>query len=313
MIIEEAIPPVFKKRFQVLLGDEYNLFIENIKLPPTHFIRINTLKINTQSGLHRLKALNISATTLPWYSEGFRVSGNHKQLPFTREYSLGYFYIQEGGSMLPPLALNPKPHHLVLDLCAAPGSKTTQLAQMMNNQGAIIANDRVFRRITSLGHNLQLCGVINTLVLCEDGRHLSTRIPFKFDRVLIDAPCTASGHLRSRPHQFSIKDFQRIKGIQTLQKGLITSGFRLVKPDGHLVYSTCSLHPEENEAVIHHLLKHSPDASIVHFTINGLKSHPGLTQWENTKYHETIHNCLRVYPHENDTDGFFIALVRKDN
>jgi len=311
MIIEAAIPPVFKKRFQILLGDEYNRFIERINQPPAHFIRINTLKNGIQSGLHRLKDLNISATPLPWYPAGFRVSGNHKHLPFTREYSLGYYYIQEGGSMLPPLALNPNPHHLVLDLCAAPGSKTTQLAQMMNNQGAIIANDRVFRRITSLGHNLQQSGVVNTIVLCEDGRHLSTRIPFKFNRVLIDAPCTASGHLRSKPHQFAIKDLQRIKGIQTLQKGLITSGFRMLKPDGLLVYSTCSLHPEENEAVIHHLLSRSPEADIVHPIINGLKSHPGLTHWENTKYHETIHNCLRVYPHENNTDGFFIALIRK--
>ncbi|MFX1299525.1 MAG: RsmB/NOP family class I SAM-dependent RNA methyltransferase [Promethearchaeota archaeon] len=313
MIKEEAIPPIFKKRFQVLLADEYDRFIESINQPLAHFIRINSIKIDIQSGLHRLKDLSISTTPLPWYSAGFRVSGNHKQLPFTREYSLGYYYIQEGGSMLPPLALSPEPHHLVLDLCAAPGSKTTQLAQMMNNQGAIIANDRVFRRITSLGHNLQLCGIINSLVLCEDGRHLSTRIPLKFDRVLIDAPCTASGLLRSKPHQFRIKDFQRIKGIQTLQKGLITSGFRLLKPSGYLVYSTCSLHPEENEAVIHHLLSHSPEASIVHPKITGIKSHPGLTHWEDAQYFEALHNCLRVYPHENDTDGFFIALIRKEN
>jgi NOL1/NOP2/sun family putative RNA methylase len=308
----DAIPVVFKKRFQLLLGEEYERFIQSINQPPAHFLRINTLKISLQAGLQRLHALNISTTPLPWYAAGFRVTGDHKQLPFTREYSLGYFYIQEGGSMLPPLALDPQSQDLILDLCAAPGSKTTQLAQMMKNQGAIIANDRVFRRITSLGHNLQVSGVMNSIVLCEDGRHLPTRVPFQFDRVLVDAPCTASGHLRSKSHQFSLNDLQRIKGIQTLQKGLLTAGFRLVKPGGQLVYSTCSLHPEENEAVIQHLLTHSSEAIIKPPTINGLKSHPGLTQWENTQYHKSLQDCLRVYPHENNTDGFFIALVRKD-
>ncbi len=307
-----SLPLAFQERFQSLLGKEYSLFLESLKQPPVHFVRVNTTKIDLEQGVQRLKHLGINPAPLPWFPAGFRVSGKSDILPFTKEYSLGYYYIQEGASMLPPVILNPNTNHTILDLCAAPGSKTTQLAQMMKNQGTIIANDRSFRRITSLGHNIQLCGIINTIVLCEDGRHLSTRVSIKFDRVLVDAPCTASGHLRSKPPQFDAPDSQRLLGIQALQKSLITSGFRFLKPGGLMVYSTCSLHPEENEAIIHHLLTHVKDVSIIPPQIPNLNYHRGLTEWNDSEYHTVIQNCLRIYPHENDTDGFFIALIRKE-
>jgi NOL1/NOP2/sun family putative RNA methylase len=307
----KVLPSAFQERFQTLLGDEYPSFIASITQSPAHFVRINTIKTDLASGIARLEALNIDPIPLPWYPSGFRVTGHHERLPFTQEYSLGLFYIQEGGSMVPPVILAPQPHHVVLDLCAAPGSKTTQIAQMMNNRGALIANDRSFRRLTSLGHNLQVCGVINTITLCQDGRHLSTRIPLQFDRILVDAPCTASGHLRSKSPQYEVPNLQRILGIQTVQKGLLTAAFRLLKPGGLLVYSTCSLHPEENEAVIDNLLGDFSTAQIEAPKTTNLSSHHGVTYWNETHYHETIKNCLRIYPHDNDTDGFFIALIRK--
>ena len=213
--------------------------------------------------------------------------------------------------MIPPVILDPQPTDVVLDLCAAPGSKTTQIAQMMNNEGAIIANDRSFHRLTSLGHNIQVCGVINTITLRQDGRHLSTRLPLQFDRILVDVPCTASGRLRSKSPQFRVPNPKRILGIQTVQKGLLTAAFHLLKPNGVLVYSTCSLHPEENEAVVNHLLKNSSEALVERPQISNLQSHQGITQWNDTPYQEALIDCLRIYPHDNDTDGFFIALIRK--
>jgi NOL1/NOP2/sun family putative RNA methylase len=308
-----TIPPSFKDYFQKLLGDELDIFLNSLHRPPAHFLRINTLKQSLRKGLTRLANLNIDHSPLPWFPAGFRITGDHASLPFTKEYSLGYYYIQEGGSMLPPVAMDPRPGHSILDMCAAPGSKTTQIAQMMQNQGVIIANDRNYRRISSLGHNLQLTGVANTLVLCEDGRQLPQRIDIQFDRVLVDAPCTASGHLRSKPLQFETPDKHRITGLQALQKGLLTAGFRLLKPGGHIIYSTCSLYPQENEAIIDHLIKRFTEASIMHPQISGLKSHPGIVTWDDEEFDTSIEQCLRVYPHDNDTDGFFVALIRKED
>jgi NOL1/NOP2/sun family putative RNA methylase len=306
------LPSAFQERFQLLLGDEYAQFIDTISQPPVNFLRINTLKTTLQSGINQLQHHGIEASALPWYSAGFRISGPHEGLSFTREYSLGWYYLQEGGSMLPPVTLDVQPHHVVLDLCAAPGSKTTQMAQMMNNAGAIVANDRSLRRLTILGHNLQVCGVMNTITLCQDGRYLSTGLPLQFDRILVDVPCTASGHLRSKSPQFKAPNLQRVLGIQAIQKGLLTAAFQLLKPDGSLVYSTCSLHPEENETIVDHLLRKTSEAAVIRPQITGLRSHPGISEWNNVQYQEAVLDCLRVYPHDNDTDGFFIALIRKE-
>lgn len=313
MLKSNNLSSPFRERFHALLGDEFDTFIENLQQPSVHFLRINTLKISIKQGLARLSDLNVEAIPLPWFSAGFRIIGAYDQLPFSKEYALGYYYIQEGGSMIPPVALDLTSKHTLLDLCAAPGSKTTQIAQIMNNHGVILANDRTYRRITSLGHNLQLCGVANTIIFCEDGRHLHQHLNIQFDRILVDAPCTASGHLRSKPPQYHSPDQKRILGLQALQKGLLTSGFRLLKPHGKLVYSTCSLNPEENESVVNHLLSKFPNATLNQPQIPGLSSHHGLDEWRKELYDETLDRCLRVYPHDNDTDGFFIALIRKEN
>jgi NOL1/NOP2/sun family putative RNA methylase len=309
MVQIDKLPKAFLERFSALLGDEFDQFLRTLAQPPEYFVRVNTLKISLQKGQDRLAEMNVEALPLPYYPAGFRIRKGHELLPRSDEYALGYFYIQEGASMAPPLSLAPTSNHLVLDMCAAPGSKTTQIAQMMENQGAIIANDRTFRRITSLGHNLQLCGVTNTVVLREDGRHLPLNLSLQFDRILVDAPCSASGHLRGKAPQFEPPNTKRLLGLQALQKGLLKSGFKLLKPGGRLVYSTCSLHPEENEAVIQHLLDGIPEARVLQQDIQGLVHHPGLTEWETAQYDDTMRHCLRVYPHDNNTDGFFIATI----
>jgi NOL1/NOP2/sun family putative RNA methylase len=308
-----AIPEAFRDRFQALLGDEFEAFLDSLARPPTAFLRINTLKIPVNEGLARLAALGVEVTPLPWFPEGFRAKGAHASLPRTREYSLGYFYIQEGASMIPPLALNPAPHHHVLDLCAGPGSKTTQMAQMMKNRGAILANDYKLRRVVSLSHNLEACGVMNTLVLRQDGLQLPKVLSLRFDRVLVDAPCTGSGQLRSRPPRYELTDPERLSRLQGVQKQLLTAGFRCLKSNGLLIYSTCSLHPEEDEDVVQHLLGRMPEATLVRGRVPGLVSHPGLLGWQSHQYAQDMERCLRIWPQDNDTDGFFIAPIGRSN
>lgn len=308
-----AIPQAFRDRFQALLGNELEAFLDCLAQPPTAFLRINTLKIPVDQGLARLAALGIEAVPLPWFPEGFRVTGPHDQLPRSREHSLGYFYIQEGASMIPPVALDPAPHHQVLDLCAAPGSKTTQMAQMMRNQGAIVANDYSLRRLVSLSHNLESCGVVNTLVLWQNGLHLPKVLPLRFDRVLVDAPCTASGQLRNKHPKYETSDPKRLSHLQAIQKRLLTAGFQCLKPDGLLVYSTCSLYPEEDEDVVQNLLDQMPEARLLEARVPGLVSHPGLSMWQNHQYAQDMQRCLRIWPQDNDTDGFFLAPIGRSD
>jgi len=308
-----VIPQAVRDRFQALLGDELEALLDCLTQPPTAFLRINTLKIPVEEGLARLAALGIEAAPLPWFPEGFRVTGPHGHLPRTREHSLGYFYIQEGASMIPPVALGPAPHHQVLDLCAAPGSKTTQIAQMMRNQGAIVANDYSLRRLVSLSHNLESCGVVNTLVLWQNGLHLPKVLSLRFDRVLVDAPCTASGQLRSKPPKYETSDPKRLSHLQAIQKGLLTAGFQCLKPDGLLVYSTCSLYPEEDEDVVQNLLDQMPEARLLEARVPSLVSHPGLSMWQNHQYAQDMQRCLRICPQDNDTDGFFLAPISRSD
>lgn len=310
MRTSDAIPPAFRDRFQSLLGDEFETFLDCLAQPPSAFLRINTLKIPVDDGLARLAALGIDATPLPWFPEGFRAAGTTDRLPCTLEHTLGYFYIQEAASMIPPVALDPAPHRRVLDLCAGPGSKTTQMAQMMKNRGAIVANDYKLQRVVSLSHNLESCGVMNTLVLYQDGVLLPKMLSLRFDRVLVDAPCTASGQLRSKRPNWNLTNPERMIHLQNVQKRLLAAGFQCLKPDGLLVYSTCSLHPEENEDVVQQLLQQMPEAKLVEPRIPGLVSHPGLAAWEGRQYADSMRLCRRIYPHDNDTDGFFLALIR---
>jgi len=218
--------------------------------------------------------------------------------------------MQEGGSMIPPLFLELGQDDYVLDVCAAPGSKTTQMAQIMENKGGIVANDISLKRITSLGHNLQLCGVLNTVVTMFDGRRMPLLVKDRFDKVLVDAPCSSSGHLLGkRPPRFTER---RVRHLSMLQRSLILAGFKMLKSDGILVYSTCSIHPEENEVVVDFLLSKERDAVVEPFNVKGLKTRPGIVEWDGRRLHDSVEWCTRIYPHDNRTDGFFIARIRKE-
>ena len=230
------------------------------------------------------------------------------------EHLLGYYYVQELSSMLPVIALNPQPNERILDLCSAPGSKTTQISAEIKNTGTIIANEISLGRIKILASNLERCGVTNTLITKKDGITLCKKLKkmnFYFDKILVDAPCSGEGTLRSSPKTCIMWNIKTIETLSKTQKRLFESAFEILKPNGELVYSTCTHAPEENEAVVDFILKTFKDKIKIEEIKLPIKFRQGITQLENEKFNPEVKKCARIYPQDNNTEGFFLAKMRK--
>jgi len=263
-------------------------------------IRVNTLKTN----IARIKK-TFKLKQIPWVKEGFWIKG--KSIGNTLEHFLGYIYIQEAASMIPPIVLNPNKSDIILDMCASPGSKTTQLAAIMQNKGLIIANDVSYLRTKPLSINLQRCGVSNTMITLRHGRLFNQ----KFDKILVDAPCSGTGTIRKSPKTINMWNPNTIKKLAGTQKQLLYTAFKCLRLNGTLVYSTCSLEPHENEAVIDALLNKYENAKPQKINLK-IKRSPPILKFEGQKYNKEIKKCLRIWPQDNDTDGFFVAKIKKN-
>ncbi len=294
-------------RYEKIIPD-FREFIEFLNRFQRISVRLNTLKIKKESILSLLK--DFSLKPVSFYNDAYVVEnghgiGNH----FTHQ--LGFIYVQEIASMLPALILEPKPEDVVLDLCASPGSKTTQIAQMMGNRGLIVANEIDYKRISSLIHNVKKCGLLNEVLISIPGEKIGDVLPNYFDKILLDAPCSAEGTIRKSKkvlYHWGIKNIQKMSRIQ---KGLIVSAFRALKPGGTLVYSTCTIAPEENEGVIDYLLKKFPEAEVLSINIPNFKFREGIVSWEKEHFDIRVKNCVRILPQDNDTAPFFIARITK--
>jgi len=226
-------------------------------------------------------------------------------------HMLGLIYLQEVASMIPVIVLDPRPNEIVLDLCAAPGSKTTQVAQIMRNTGLLVANELNRKRMIGLLENIKKCGLVNEAVINLRGEKIGGILSDYFDRVLIDAPCSAEGTIRKSKavlYHWGTKNIERMAWIQ---KRLIVSGFKALRPGGTMVYSTCTIAPEENEGVIDYLLKKFPESEIMSITIPNFKIRQGITKWQNEGYDARVANCARILPQDNDTAPFFITKITK--
>ena len=274
-------------------------------------IRVNTLKISIKDLKKRLES-NWNLEQVPWCKEGFWIEHSKKErrdIGNLIEHSLGYFYTQEAASMLPPIVLEPKPHDIVLDMAASPGSKTTQIAQYMENKGILIANDYTYERMKPLSINLQRCGVTNAVITLMEGQWFK-KSGIEFDKALVDAPCSGTGTIRKSLKTIGIWNPDMIRRLSITQKQLVETGFNLLKENGILVYSTCSLEPEENEEVVDFLINKYENAKLEEIKLN-LKRSPAILEFEDKKYNEEIKKCLRIWPQDNDTEGFFVAKLRR--
>ena len=271
-------------------------------------IRVNTLKISIKDLKARLEK-DWVLEPVPWCKEGFFIEHKKGRLDVgnTIEHSLGYYYVQEAASMIPPVVLDPRPGEIVLDMCAAPGSKATQIAQYMQNKGLLVANDIKGVRLASLGINLQRCGVMNELVTLSPGTAIRGLL---FDKIMLDAPCSGTGTIRKSPKTIQMWNPNMVKRLSAVQKKLIVHAFGSLKKGGTLVYSTCSNEPEENEGVIDFLLNKFDDAEVEAFDLN-INRGDGILEFEGRKFDDSIKECLRLWPQDNDTEGFFVAKIVK--
>jgi len=287
--------------------DNFADFIASCNRPLRLSIRVNTLKISVAEFKTLASKHGWHLSPVPWCSNGFWFEESNpdesRQLGNSIEHLMGLFYIQEASSMLPAAALlKNKSAERVLDMAAAPGSKTTQLAALMNNQGLILANELSSSRLKVLQANLQRCGVINSSLSHFDGVRLSDYLFEYFDAILLDAPCSGEGTLRKDPKALENWSVDAIQKISSLQKQLLLSAWKMLKPGGRLVYSTCTLSRAEN-----------------HDVVNGLQSEVGSeltiinldTLFADAPKALTSEGYLRIWPELFDCEGFFLACIEK--
>jgi 16S rRNA (cytosine1407-C5)-methyltransferase len=280
---------------------------------PTTF-RVNLLKTSGPSVKEQLDPLGLKIENVLWYKDAFILrKGGQKELEKTKLYEKGEIYIQGLSSMIPPLVLGPQPGEKVLDLAAAPGSKTTQLAVIMKNQGTILANDENAVRLEKLKANLERQGALNVALLPPDDGGLVWKDRFEtFDRVLLDAPCSSEGRFRvDIPSTFGYWKEDTNRKMAKIQRRLFKSAFLALKPGGTLVYSTCTFSPLENEAVLDWALQTYEGALEVEDLAMPLPLHTrGLPAWEDLRFSDSVQKSTRILP-TADIEGFFVAKLRK--
>jgi len=273
-------------------------------------IRINTIMSSVKEVKASIEGKGWQLTPIPWCKEGFWIANpERRDVGNLLEHHVGKIYVQEAASMIPPLVLSPKLGDIVLDMCAAPGSKTTQMAMMMENKGLVIANDYKGQRLQSLGINLQRSGLTNVIVTLMHGKRF---YGFQFDKILVDAPCSGTGTIRKSLKTIRIWNASMITKLARQQKELIANAFNNLKEGGEMVYSTCSLEPEEDEGVVSWLLKKYPQAEVLKVKLPGLKTSPPIKEFNKEEYHPAVKDTLRIWPQDNDTEGFFVAKIRKN-
>ena len=282
--------------------------LEANERPLTPAIRINTLKIGVSELKRRLESKGFQLEPIEWVPYSFKVLNEPLNLGSLHEHLLGYFYIQNIASMLPPIILEPKPNETVIDMCAAPGGKATHLAQIMNNKGKLILIERNKNRIPALEINLRRMGIRNSTVINLDAINIS-KLNIKANKILLDAPCTGEGLIREDKSRKKSKNIKDIYNMASIQKKLLDAGLNSLKSRGKLLYSTCSIAPEENEKVVNQVLNEK-----THFNISEIKTQygiNGITYIYKNNLIKDLKNAQRFYPHIHDTIGFFICLISK--
>ena len=293
------LPDAFLSRMRRMLGGEFDAFLASYELPRNVGIRLNPRK--------QTAPLPFCGEPVPWAPNGYYYDpaqrpGLH---PF---HEAGLYYLQEPSAMAPAVLLDAKPKGRVLDLCAAPGGKTTQLAAAMRGQGLLVCNEIHPKRARILSSNIERMGVENALALNEHPAKLAERFPAYFDRILVDAPCSGEGMFRKEDAAVTDWSEETVQMCAARQSEILESAAVMLKPNGRLVYSTCTFSPEENEGVISAFLHRHPDFSVL--PCDAPYFDRGRPDWiENPA--DGIEHTLRLFPHKLRGEGHFAAVLQR--
>lgn len=310
----QMFPGDFLERLKDIVPDKkHESVLAAMSSPKATGFRVNTLKGDQDEVISSLLESNLELHEVEWNTHAFWVDSDQRaQLLTSAPYLDQKIYIQNLSSMLPPLVLEPQPGDKILDLTAAPGSKTLQIACIVEQDAEIAAVEVVKSRFFKLRDNLESQGATEVRTFLKDGRSVWKNRPEYFDRVLLDAPCSSEGRFhRSDPETYAYWSLRKVKEMARKQKRLIYSAVQCLKPGGTLVYSTCSFSPEENEAIVAGILRRFPEALHVEpiaLDVNNLEA--GLDSWKGKPFNPDISLARRVYP-SYQMDGFFICKMRK--
>lgn len=300
------LPQSFLDSIKEILGEDYEAFLAGFDGQRQYGLRVNTLKMNLEE-FERIAPFHLKK--VPWISNGYFYEAEDAPAkhPF---YSAGLYYLQEPSAMTPASRLKVQPGERVLDLCAAPGGKATELGAALQGEGLLVANDINTARARALLRNLELFGISNSFVTNEPPHVLAERFPEFFHKIMVDAPCSGEGMFRKNP---AVVDSWQEKGpeyFSKLQREIIVQAADMLLPGGMMFYSTCTFSPLENEKTITHLLKERPDMEVIPMEdYEGFAE--GLTSYRGEVFDESCKLCRRIWPHKMSGEGHFMALLHK--
>ena len=301
---------IFKYLTKILDPESAKLILKPYKLNIPLTIRTNTLKTQANELKSKLENKGFKLLEIDLVPDSFIVEEEPFPISKTVEHFAGLFYVQSLSSMLPSLILEPKPNEIILDIASAPGSKTTHIAQLMKNTGIIIANDISFERLKVVAHQIDRLGILNTAITSIDGNRFGAILPEIFDKALVDAPCSALGIISKANEVLNWWSIDEVKRLSNKQQQLLISAIKSVKPGDIIVYSTCTLTVEENEIVIDSILKKFP-VEIEEIEYKKAEFDEGITSYDGLPLDERLKKAVRIYPFKANTEGFFIAKLRK--
>ncbi|HSX43373.1 MAG TPA: RsmB/NOP family class I SAM-dependent RNA methyltransferase [Candidatus Saccharimonadales bacterium] len=299
------------ERSRQILGTAEEETIRLLSRPRVQSIRLNPLIAPPAATLHGLEQLGWRGTPYAWTANCYTSETGLEIIRDSKLAAAGAVYIQNAASWLPVLALKPQPSESILDVCAAPGGKASHIATFTDNQAELTVNDNSRVRLARMRANLDRLGVEAEYTLFEASR-LSSKLPGRqFDKILLDAPCSGDGLMQyTRDKDFTTWSVAQVQRLSSLQKQILLQAWQLLKPGGTLVYSTCTMAPEENEVVIDYLLRKRTDAQLVPFSVPVPNRMPALQGWNNKAFTSDLGGCLRLAP-SSQVEAFFVAKLHK--